>query len=123
MATLIIYDKKYITQKEWHITMDKFKYFELYKDFENEIDFENEPIKLSNITNDNFSIIYELISCENSQEVIENIDKYNNVTLIALYKITDYLIIKKLQVIIGDIIASRLNKMNIIELRKFIKLF
>jgi hypothetical protein len=122
MTILITYDNNHNISKEWYINKEKLEYFGLYKDFENEIDFENEHIKLSNITDDNFAIIYKLLFF-NNREVIENIEKYDNSTILAIYKITDCLIMKNLQNIIGDILATRLNKMNITELQNIIELF
>jgi hypothetical protein len=122
MTTLITYNNGHIS-KEWYINEDKLQYFELFKDIENELDLKKERIKLANITDNNFAIIYKLIFCNNNTELIQNIEKYDYITLIAIYNITDFLIIKKLQNIIGDEIAKRLNNMNIIELQNIIDIF
>jgi hypothetical protein len=110
MATLITFDNNG-KSKKWFINPYKLKQIGILNNLEGDINFMNEFIKIKNINNDDFSIVYNLLQGNN------NINSYDINTLFNIYKITDYLIIKDLQEIIGEKIAYKLNKMNFEELK------
>jgi hypothetical protein len=110
MATLITFDNNGKSQN-WFINPCKLKQIGIFNNLEGDINFMNEFIKIKNINNDDFSIVYNLLQGNN------NINSYDINTLFNIYKITDYLIIKDLQEIIGEKIAYKLNKMNFEELK------
>jgi len=76
--------------------------------------FRNNISIFVNISDNDFSIIYDLLNSSNKYNILEN---YENDVLYRLYKIADYLDILIIQTMIGKIIASRFNKMNIEELK------
>jgi len=110
-------------KKSWEISEKILEHFEIFKDIEYDIKILGETIFLENTNQNDFSIVYKLLILEDSNLIAQELELYEMPTLYSVYKLIDFFHIKYLQERVGSIIAYRLNKMNVDDLKTTIQFF